>query len=273
MTAHTGAVLVSGGTFGIGRAISLRLARGGWPVLAFGLEARQPASIAENAIPSLLAEAAAGKLPLAAMEADVSAEEHVARVVETALARFGSIGAVVHNAAIGPLGTVLDTPPALWDRIHAVNLKGAYLLARAALPHLIARGGGAMVMIGSGAGWGKPNMAAYAASKGGLFALAAALAYDHFHQRIRVNTVVPGGGGIRTGMSLGRVGGDPTRLGQGAPGSVAGRPVRPEDVAEAVAFLLSPAAETISGTILDVGCFAHQGGPIPPAPIAQGAAS
>jgi NAD(P)-dependent dehydrogenase (short-subunit alcohol dehydrogenase family) len=178
MTAQTGAVLVSGGTFGIGRAISLRLAQGGWPVLAFGLEARQPSSIAENAIPSLLAAAAADNLPLAAIEADVSIEEHVARAVETALARFGSIGAVVHNAAIGPLGTVLDTPPALWDRIHAVNLKGAYLLARATLPHLIARGGGAMVMIGSGAGWGKPNMAAYAASKGGLFALAAALAYD-----------------------------------------------------------------------------------------------
>jgi NAD(P)-dependent dehydrogenase (short-subunit alcohol dehydrogenase family) len=159
---------------------------------------------------------------------------------------------------------VLDTPEDLWDRVMAVNLKGGYLCARAVLPHLIARGGGSIVIVGSGAGWGKPNMAAYAASKGGLLALAAALAYDHFHDHVRVNTVIPGGGGIVSGMSLGRVGGDPDKLGRGAPGTAAGRPATGEDLAASVAFLLSPEAHAISGAVIDVGCFFHQGGPIPP---------
>jgi NAD(P)-dependent dehydrogenase (short-subunit alcohol dehydrogenase family) len=135
---------------------------------------------------------------------------------------------------------------------------------------MIALGGGAIVNVGSGAGWGKPNMAAYSASKGGLFALSAALAYDHFHQRVRVNTVVPGGGGIISGMGEGRAGGDLQRfISRGAAGTVAGRVAAGEDIAHAVAFLLSDEAATISGTVLDVGCFAHQGGPIPPRPAAH----
>ena len=104
-------------------------------------------------------------------------------------------------------------------------------------------------------------MAAYAASKGGLFALGAALAYDHFQDGIRVNTVIPGGGGIVTGMSLGRVGGDLEKIAaRKVAGTVAKRSTVPADVANAVAFLLSDEAAVISGTIVDVGCFAHQGG-------------
>jgi NAD(P)-dependent dehydrogenase (short-subunit alcohol dehydrogenase family) len=134
---------------------------------------------------------------------------------------------------------------------------------------MIAAGGGAIVNIGSGAGWGKPNMAAYSASKGGLFALSAAMAYDFLHQRIRVNTVVPGGGGIVSGMSLGRLGGDAAKLGQNAPGTAAGRFASGDDVANVVAFLLTPEAEAISGTVIDVGCFSQQGGPAPQKPAAD----
>jgi NAD(P)-dependent dehydrogenase (short-subunit alcohol dehydrogenase family) len=151
----------------------------------------------------------------------------------------------------------------------AVNLKGPYLCSRAVLPHMIRMGGGALVNVGSGAGWGKPNMAAYSASKGGVFALGAAMAYDFLHHYIRVNTVVPGGGGIVTGMSLGRVGDDAARLGQGAPGTAAGRPATGDDIANAIAFLISPEAEAISGTVIDVGCFAHQGGSVPAKPATK----
>ena len=256
-------VIVTGGTFGIGRAITLRLAALGHAVVAFGLESPQISSTAAAAIPGLASGLGERGLQADLLEADVSNASDVARVVETTLERHGRIDALVNNAAIGPLGTVLDTDEATFERIMAVNLKGPYLCSRAVLPHMIRAGGGAIVNVGSGAGWGKPNMAAYSASKGGVFALSAAMAYDFLHHRIRVNTVVPGGGGIVTGMSLGRVGGDPARLGQGAPGTAAGRPATGEDVANAIAFLISPEAEAISGTVIDVGCFAQQGGPMP----------
>jgi len=257
-------VVISGGTFGIGRAITLNLAKRGHSVVAFGLEAAQVSSTAQNAIPGLRDEIVREGLSAELMEADVSRSGDVAKVVDRALARFGRIDAVVNNAAIGPLGTVLDTDEALFDRIIAVNLKGPYLTSRAVLPHMIAQGGGSIINIGSGAGWGKPNMAVYSASKGGVVALSAAMAYDFFQQRIRVNTVIPGGGGIVSGMSLGRVGGDAARFGKSAPGTAAGRVATGDDVANVVAFLLSPEAETLSGTVIDVGCFAQQGGPIPP---------
>jgi NAD(P)-dependent dehydrogenase (short-subunit alcohol dehydrogenase family) len=260
--------IVTGGTFGIGRAITLTLARRGFHVVAFGLEGRQISSVAENAIAPLRAEIAGEGLEADLLEADVSESADVERVVEFARTRYGRIDALVNNAAIGPLGSVLDTEEAVWDRVIDVNLKGPFLCCKAVLPHMIRQGGGAIVMVGSGAGWGKANMAAYAASKGGVFALAAALAYDHFHDQVRVNTVIPGGGGIVSGMSVGRVGGDVDKLDKSASGTAAGRVATGEDLAKAVAFLLSEDAAAISGTIVDVGCFAHQGGPIPRKPQA-----
>ena len=262
-------VIVTGGTFGIGRAITLGLASRGHHVVAFGLEAPQVSSVAADAIPGLREELASRGSDAIVMEADVAQATDVERVVQAALSAFGRIDALVNNAAIGPLGTVLDTDEALFDRIVAVNLKGPYICARAAIPHMLEAGGGSIVNIGSGAGWGKPNMAVYSATKGGLAALSAAMAYDFLHDRIRVNTVIPGGGGIISGMSVGRAGGDPTKVGKGAPGSAAGRPINGDDMANVIAFLLSPDAETISGTVIDVGCFSQQGGPVPGKPVAH----
>jgi NAD(P)-dependent dehydrogenase (short-subunit alcohol dehydrogenase family) len=242
------AVIVSGGTSGIGRAIALGLAAAGHDVVAFGLDALPPDE---------------GGVHVDGMHADVTDDDDVAHVIAFALERYGRIDALVNNAAIGPLGTILDTSVATLAKVLDVNLGGTFRCCKAVIPHLIAQGGGSIVNIGSGAGWGKPNMLAYSASKGALFALGTALAYDHFHDHIRVNTVVPGGGGISSGMSLGRVGGDVAKLTSGAPGTAAGRFATGDDVAHAVAFLLSPGAEAISGTVIDVGCFAHQGGPIP----------
>ena len=242
----SGVVVVTGSASGLGRTYCRALSDAGWTVV--GADLRETEDVALSVV------------------TDVSDRRQTERLAEEALERFGRIDALVNNAAIGPLGTVLDTDEATFDRIMAVNLKGPYLCSRAVLPHMIRAGGGAIVNVGSGAGWGKPNMAAYSASKGGVFALSAAMAYDFLHHGIRVNTVVPGGGGIISGMSLGRVGGDSSRLGQGAPGTAAGRPATGDDIANAIAFLISPEAEAISGTVIDVGCFAHQGGPVPAKP-------
>jgi NAD(P)-dependent dehydrogenase (short-subunit alcohol dehydrogenase family) len=257
-------VIVTGGTFGIGRSITLTLARRDHNVVAFGLDTPQISSTAAGSIPDLRAELKSMGSTSHVLEADVSKADEVAKVVEFALQTFGRIDALVNNAAIGPLGNILDTPEDVWDRVVSVNLKGPYLTCKAVLPHMIAQGGGSIVNIGSGAGWGKPNMFAYSASKGGIFAFSAALAYDFLHDKIRVNTVVPGGGGIVTGMSLGRTGGDLERVRHNGPGTAAGRHATGDDIANTVAFLLSKDAETLSGTVIDVGCFSHQGGPVPP---------
>lgn len=261
-----GVVIVSGGSFGLGQSIVVELARRGHEVVAFGLAQAQVSSTAQG-MESVLDELRRAGVSADVLEADVSHAEDVQRVVDFTLRKFGRIDGVVNNAAIGPLGTLLSTDEATFDRIFGVNVKGTYLLSRAALPHLIKGGGGAIVNIGSGAGHGKPNMAAYSASKAAILGLSMAMAYDHFHDHVRVNVAIPGGGGIVSGMSVGRVGGDVDAFRQKpAPGTVAGRVATGQDLARAVAFLLSDEAATISGTVIDVGCFAHQGGPIPPKP-------
>jgi len=254
--------IVTGGTFGIGRAITLGLAERGHRVVAFGLEAPQPSSLAADAIPSLRVELADRGLDADLLEADVAVAADVERVVAHTVERHGRVDALVNNAAIGPLGTVLDTDEALFDRIIAVNLKGPYLTSRAVLAHFRAQGGGRIVNVGSGAGWGKHNMAVYSASKAGVHGLTMAMAYDHFADNVRVNMVIPGGGGIISGMSLGRTGGDVVAATANAVGTAAGRAATGDDIARAVAFLLSEDAEVISGTVIDVGCFSHQGGPL-----------
>ena len=257
--------IVSGGTFGLGLAIVLELARRGHDVVAFGLGEAQVSSTARGfrAIHDAL-DAAGMADRVEAMEADVSNVADVERVVARTIECFGRVDGLVNNAAIGPLGTIVDTDPALFDRVFAVNVRGTYLASRAVLPTFVRQGGGAIVNIGSGAGHGKPNMAAYAASKGAIVALSAAMAYDHFHQHVRVNVAIPGGGGIVSGMSVGRCGGDVERFrSRASAGTVAGRVATGLDLANAVAFLLSDDAATISGAVIDVGCFANQGGPAP----------
>jgi len=259
-------IIVTGGTFGLGQAITVELARRGHQVVAFGLAQPQISSTAKG-VESLLVELKSIGCTADVLEADVSDAADIQRVTDHVITRYGVIHGLVNNAAIGPLGTVLDTDESLFDRIVAVNLKGTYLMSRAVLPHMRKAGGGSIVNIGSGAGWGKPNMAAYSASKGAIIALSTAMAYDHFHDHIRVNVAIPGGGGIVSGMSVGRFGGDVDAfLRKPVSGTAAGRPATGRDLANAVAFLLSDEASAISGTILDVGCFAHQGGPIPPKP-------
>lgn len=249
----------------MGQAISIELAQRGHQVVAFGLKQLQVSSTAQGFVEL---ESAIDEVGLQGcidiLEADVSQDKDVQRVANFAMERHGRITGLVNNAAIGPLGTVLNTDESTFNQVLSVNVSGVYLMCKAVIPHMISQGGGSIVNISSGAGWGKPNMAAYSASKGAIFALSTAMAYDHFNDHIRVNVALPGGGGIVSGMSVGRVGGD-TELfkSRKVPGTVAGRPLHGSDFAKTIAFLLSDEAETISGTVIDVGCFAHQGGPVP----------
>jgi len=247
--------IVTGGTYGIGRGITLRLASQGHRVVAFGLDARQVGSAAENGREGTQAELARLGIEADLLDADVSHEADVARVVDFTLGKHGRIDALVNNAAIHPSGTILDTTRETWDKVIAVNLTGPFLCAKAVLPHMIAQGGGAIVNIASRASWGQPNLFAYSASKGGILGMSFALGYDHVYDHIRVNAVVPAG--VTTGMNEGQV----ARMEQAARDNVAGRNVLPADIAHMVAFLLSDEAEAITGGVFNVGGFAWQGGP------------
>jgi NAD(P)-dependent dehydrogenase (short-subunit alcohol dehydrogenase family) len=246
--------IVTGGTYGIGRGITLTLARKGFRVLAFGLDSRQVGSVAENGSAGTRAALEREGLTAELLEADVSRDEDVERVVKHALDTFGRIDGLVNNAAIHPRGTILDTPRQLWDQVLAVNLTGMYLMTRSVLPHMIRQGGGAIVNIASKATWGQPELLAYSASKGGVLGFTFALGYDHLQEHIRVNAVVPSS--VESGMSEGRL------TSSHAAQTVTGRLTQPADVASAVAFLLSDEAEQISGAVLNVNSFAGPGGPI-----------
>ena len=107
--------------------------------------------------------------------------------------RFGHIDVFHANAAVQAMGRIEDTSVDAWDRMHAVNLRGVYLGARAVLPHLRARGGGSIIVTASLLGIvGDPDLPAYGATKGGLRAMCRALASAHGPENIRVNTICPG---------------------------------------------------------------------------------
>lgn len=234
-------VIVTGGTYGIGRAIAVTLAERGYRVVAFGLDQRQVGSRAQHGTDGTRRELARRHLTADVLSADVSKARQVARVVQFTIRKYGRIDALINNAAIRVKGTLLETTEEMWQKTLSVNLTGMFLTTKAVLPHMIRQGSGAIVNIGSGSGWGRSERIAYCASKGGVFAFSASLALDHVQDNIRVNVVVPGL--TRTGMT------DEAKL----PKSAAGRVLSPQDAANAVAFLLSPEAERISGSVMTVG--------------------
>ncbi|MPY90164.1 MAG: SDR family oxidoreductase [Luteitalea sp.] len=125
--------------------------------------------------------------------ADISDVGDVERVVADIKRRRNHIDALVNCAGIWASGTVVTTDQELWDRIFAVNVRGAFLMSRAVIPSLEARGGGSIVNIASNYGLvGGRNAAAYAASKGAVVALTRAMALDHAAAGIRVNCICPG---------------------------------------------------------------------------------
>lgn len=245
--------IVTGGTYGIGRGITLALAQRGHQVISFGLEIRQMGSVAANGIAGTRAELEQLGLSAELLEADVSSAEDTERVSQLAMSRYGRIDGLVNNAAIHPRGTILETTLEVWNKVLAVNLTGMFLMTKAVLPHMLAQGGGAIVNVASKASWGQPNLLAYSASKGGVLGFSSALGYDHLFERIRVNVVVPAG--VDSGMNEGE------SRHPGGPGSTYPQRAKPRDIAEAVAFLLSDEASLISGAVLNVNGFAGQGGP------------
>lgn len=176
------AVITGAGT-GIGRATALRFLRAGASVAAGVYHEEEVDALRRDA---------REQDRLRPFRCDVTRPEEVKALMDAATAEYGGIDILVANAGIAESGDVTESSTADWDRLLDVNLKGVLLAARFAVPHMLARGGGAIVNVSSINGIrGNHRLVAYSASKGGVVAATMAMALDYAAQGIRVNCVCP----------------------------------------------------------------------------------
>jgi NAD(P)-dependent dehydrogenase (short-subunit alcohol dehydrogenase family) len=234
--------LIVGAGAGIGRAIAVRFAQAGAHVVCADVDeatAKETAAAVEGAGGRALAR-----------RSDVAVAADCRAAVAAALAAFGGLDILVMAAATNePTATVLDLDEAMWNRTLAVNLTGAFLASKAALPALIARGGGSIIFIASQLGRvGAPARPAYCATKGALIQLAKVMAADHAGANIRVNTLSPGA--VETNRLVHRFGDMASARTAMAPKHLLGRLGRPAEIAEAALFLAGDASSFVTGADL-----------------------
>jgi len=233
--------LVTGASRGIGRAVALELARAGAEVAVNYAASEGPAQEVVREIEALGRRALAVKF-------DVADHEAVARGVKEVEEAFGRIDILVNNAGITRDGLCMRLKEEDWERVLSVNLKGAFLVTRAALPGMLKRRWGRIVNISSVVAFsGNPGQTNYAASKAGLVGFSRSLALEVASRGITVNVVAPGF--IETDMTAAL----PEKAREALLSRVPlGRPGTPEEVAYAVVFLASEKAAYITGTVLHV---------------------
>jgi NAD(P)-dependent dehydrogenase (short-subunit alcohol dehydrogenase family) len=224
--------LVTGGASGIGAACVARLRGAGATVVAADLQAGE------------------GIVAL-----DVTDEAAVDACVEAIVAEHGRLDLAANVAGTsGAYAEVAESSTDVWRQTMAVNLDGVYFCLRAELRALRSTGGGSVVNVASSAGrMGVPGLAAYSASKHGVIGLTKTAALEEARRGIRVNAVLPGS--IRTPMLRAFAGGDEGVLEQMGRRSPMGRLGEPEEIAEAVVWLLSDASSFVTGS-----CLAPDGG-------------
>jgi 2-hydroxycyclohexanecarboxyl-CoA dehydrogenase len=235
------AAIVTGAGRGIGRAIALRLGRAGLPVGVVDLDGTAAGQVAGE-----IGRAAA----VAADVTDFGAVRGAVAEIEAAL---GPVDVLVNNAGWDRLEPFVENDPALWDRLIAINLKGVLHATRAVLDGMIARGRGRIVSISSDAGRvGSTGEAVYAACKAGVIGFSKALAREVARHGITVNVVCPGPTetALLAEVTAGERGAKVIEAMRRA--IPLGRLGQPDDVAGAVAYLVSDEAAYVTGQVLSV---------------------
>jgi NAD(P)-dependent dehydrogenase (short-subunit alcohol dehydrogenase family) len=174
--------IITGGGSGIGRGIALAFAREGASIVICGRDGKKLDRVTQEIGPACL--------PVAA---DLRLAQDIEKLVSAAIKEFGRVNILVNNAGLLVPGTAESLSEDQWDQTFNTNVRGLWLLARAALPHLRAAGGGSIINIGSVLSFlGARNRVAYSASKGAVLAMTRAMALDHAAEKIRVNCICPG---------------------------------------------------------------------------------
>lgn len=236
--------LVTGGSRGMGRAISIGLAREGADVAVNYRANRSAAGEVVKTIEELGLEAIA-------VQADVSNAADVSRMVEAVVRRFGRIDILVNNAGVTSFVPLLEITEEEFDRMLAVNLKGVFLCVKAVAPYMIKNGWGKIVNISSTSGLvGPPNQAHYCASKGGVNTFTKAAATELRQHNITVNAICPGG--TETDMLKGHLASQGFQF---DPPDLVGpmrKLARPEDMVGAAIFLASDESAWVTGALIVV---------------------
>lgn len=237
---HSGreVAVVTGASKGIGRGIAFGLAEAGYDVAVLDpLESDVADEIRQRGVESMQ------------IQADVSAEDDVVAAAEQIERDLGRASVLVNNAGIYPRGAALDMPFEVWMKTIRVNLAGPFLCARTFARTMLDDGGGRIINIASGRAFeGAVGGSNYAASKGGVVTLTRSLAKE-WAPTIRVNAVVPGVTDTDQPRGAGLTSEQVRARGKNVP---MGRTGEPEDVANAIVFLVSPAAAYITGQSLCV---------------------
>lgn len=247
--------IVTGGAKGIGEATARKFAECGAAVAILDSDA--------EAGPRTAADIAKTGAACEFVRCHVNVAGEVASAVEAVARKRGRIDVLVNNAGIQDYGDVVSTTEDAWDRLMAINLKGAFLVSKHVVPHLLKRGG-AIVIVGSVQSFTAiSNSVAYVTSKHALLGLARALALDYAQKGIRVNCVCPGAIDtpmLRWAASLSP---DPEAVLRNCDRMhPLGRIGRPEEVANAIVYLASPLASFITGAalVVDGGMLVPAGG-------------
>jgi len=242
MSLNGKAALISGAGGGICRAIAVAFAEAGASIACADIDA------ASAEITAGLVRAAGGKA--VALTCNVADEAAVRAVTTAAHDAFGRLDILVSGAAPhDPGGPVTETPLAEWQVVVDINLTGAFLLSKAALPYMIAGGGGSIIFIASQLGRvGSAGRAAYCATKGALIQLAKVIAIDHADQNVRCNALSPGA--VETQRTLRRY--NSFEIANETLGAkhLTKRLGKPEELAQAAVFLASDAASFVTGSDL-----------------------